>query len=752
MKRDSFEYSVATKDIKKKDASVNVIRDDEKPVNEDAAPMTLEEMRASHEKILLQLRPEVKAEAEQLVLDISSAPYADVEEGPLADRIKTWIEEAKLDIDPDPHASVDVDEEIFENQSWIFFQSLARVHNTESLEKEIEKFRKEEEVDEGRPMNVIERKNFVDDVQGKFPFSKKEIGQLLDFYEATNTQTNTGILPAIKIFNELWHTHGLGRDKSRLGKIAVALLIERFFDSASSFVYKNLLKNDELQWRVFAQSEIFQGIGKIINIFAERYEREFSSELNRKLNIKIAQGIILQDFEHMEGKSSSEMIQLVQRGRAAIHNVIKGILFQIGPIVAGMGISAAMLTRIHPLLGASGLASMPLMLYLANKERNRNLAYFNTGRREQTRLERKLETLQEGMETVRTSEMAPEIAEEVASLMNRLEDLEMEQMKVGQRMDIVTIITEHAVEIMSAAVGYALQQQGLIEGGAILANIRMMHELRRPIERLNEKFQSGYASDVTDIRKLQRFLGDIKTAEHTPVEESNLKSTDQLANFNIELTNVGYQESRDKREILHDVNLTIKQGDFVVLTGATGAGKSTLMRTMVGIYKPTRGEVKIGGTPVSDLRKHGPDSLYSAVAYSTQDTMIFSDMTLRENLLMWSKRESSMQNVEKVLQTLHLDSLLPRLDETVKHLSGGERARVGVARILLREPKIIFMDEPTASLDARTATDVVSLIRQVHESYPDTTIICISHDDRLISAGLEIRLEAINVLPENGRS
>lgn len=107
-------------------------------------------------------------------------------------------------------------------------------------------------------------------------------------------------------------------------------------------------------------------------------------------------------------------------------------------------------------------------------------------------------------------------------------------------------------------------------------------------------------------------------------------------------------------------------------------------------------------------------------------------MTLRKNLLLWSRKEIDDKNITKVLKDLHLDKFVGKLDEKVAHLSGGEKVRIGVARTLIKGAKIILLDEPTASLDSRSATEVRKIIGEIHDKYPDTTIICVSHDEKLI--------------------
>ena len=104
-----------------------------------------------------------------------------------------------------------------------------------------------------------------------------------------------------------------------------------------------------------------------------------------------------------------------------------------------------------------------------------------------------------------------------------------------------------------------------------------------------------------------------------------------MGNFDISIKNLRY------KNILKGINLDIKQGEFLTIAGASGAGKSTLLRNLVGLYKSDGGEIEIGGVKNDNIKKYGKESIYSIMSYCNQTPQIFEGMTLRENLLLWSK-------------------------------------------------------------------------------------------------------------------
>ena len=267
----------------------------------------------------------------------------------------------------------------------------------------------------------------------------------------------------------------------------------------------------------------------------------------------------------------------------------------------------------------------------------------------------------------------------------------------------------------------------MISGGAVLSSIIYSERLNRPIQELVHLYFNQFSRYIQDIQRMDEILGKYEKLDLPEGEkEKDRVPVSELENFDISIRNLRY------KNILRGVSLDIKQGEFLTIAGASGAGKSTLLRNLVGLYKPDGGEIEIGGVKNDRVKKYGQESLYSAMSYCNQNPQIFEGMTLRENLLLWSKEGVEDEKIKRVLKDLHLDKFIDKLDEEAKHLSGGEKVRIGVARTLIKGAKIMLLDEPTASLDSQAATEVIKIISEINEKYPDTTIICVSHDEALI--------------------
>jgi phospholipid/cholesterol/gamma-HCH transport system ATP-binding protein len=190
-------------------------------------------------------------------------------------------------------------------------------------------------------------------------------------------------------------------------------------------------------------------------------------------------------------------------------------------------------------------------------------------------------------------------------------------------------------------------------------------------------------------------------------------------------------KSFGENHVLKDFNLRLYEGESVAVLGQSGSGKSVLIKCIVGLIHPDQGELKVFGTDVSELNQTELDEIREKVGFLFQSNALYDSMTVRENLefplrrhrLMKSKEEAE----ERIREALSNVGLLHTIDLMPSELSGGMRKRIGVARTLILNPRIILYDEPTTGLDPITSREIGRLMLSVHEKY-NTSSIIISHD------------------------
>ena len=194
----------------------------------------------------------------------------------------------------------------------------------------------------------------------------------------------------------------------------------------------------------------------------------------------------------------------------------------------------------------------------------------------------------------------------------------------------------------------------------------------------------------------------------------------------IELKNVKktYMVGDQKFNALDGVDLSINQGEFVVILGPSGAGKSTLLNLLGGMDKATSGNILIGE---SDIAKYDNKELtrYRAndVGFIFQFYNIMPTLTVEENVNLIKDVTNTSKNSKEVLKSV---GLLKHANKFPQELSGGEQQRVSIARAIMKNPKVLLCDEPTGALDSKTGVEVLKLLKQ--QSDEDTTVIIVTHN------------------------
>lgn len=184
-------------------------------------------------------------------------------------------------------------------------------------------------------------------------------------------------------------------------------------------------------------------------------------------------------------------------------------------------------------------------------------------------------------------------------------------------------------------------------------------------------------------------------------------------------------------QVLSDFNLEVQRGDAVVVLGRSGSGKSVLIKCVIGLLQPDKGDIGLLGKNVEGLTHDEMDQLRAKVGFLFQSNALYDSMTVRENLEFplrrhWIKLSRQTVN-ERVQDALSSVGLAHTINMMPAELSGGMRKRVALARTLILKPEIILYDEPTTGLDPITGKEIIQLMIDIQKNYHTTSLI-ISHD------------------------
>ena len=195
--------------------------------------------------------------------------------------------------------------------------------------------------------------------------------------------------------------------------------------------------------------------------------------------------------------------------------------------------------------------------------------------------------------------------------------------------------------------------------------------------------------------------------------------------------------------ILSDVSFEVASAEAVAILGVSGSGKSTLLGLLAGLDIPSAGNVSIAGTDLFGLDEDGRAELRAQlVGFVFQSFQLLPAFTALENVMLPLELSGIASARGKARAMLERVGLAARLDHYPKQLSGGEQQRVAIARAFVREPKLLFADEPTGNLDAATGAQVIDLMFDLNQER-QTTLVLVTHDEAISRrCGRQLRLAA----------
>lgn len=550
-----------------------------------------------------------------------------------------------------------------------------------------------------------------------------------EMYEAANGMTRNSVLSTLSMYGF-----------SALISPSYALEIAR---SAGT-----LIKEKSLWKRGFAAMSIGMNVLPYIYVLgiippilsSEKISKKFKQSmmgLRTRINERAANSLYMRDFEFMHDKPAAEIMNIVNKGKEATIDLFATTYEEIIPMIASMGATTASEFMMAPPAGIMSMLRIPMLAQHGEQTMQGMLVARAEEAQKKDLIDSRILSALQSLEVVKTTENMAHAITELKENMARRDEiattrnvLEAGREKSAERREMVF---SWAIPFVNG--GWNALMEKIINPKAGMDEMLMRAAPPFGLSASLEGVSSAFAQLIVKnyVNKIQPAIQDIKRMEELlgpydqvdtpegPKEKARM-AVGGLNTFDISVKNLSF------KDILHEVSLDIPQGSFVTIKGPSGIGKTTFFRHLMGLYGAKEGAVQYGGVDLQNIKKFGEESIYSKIAYANQNPQFFENMTLRENLLLWTKKPTTDIEIRQSLHDLRLDGLIDRLDSKVKHYSGGELRRIGIARALLKDPRVLFLDEPTANLDAESATQVLEIIKGLRVKRPEMTVVAVTHD------------------------
>src|SRR3989344_3007626 len=427
-------------------------------------------------------------------------------------------------------------------------------------------------------------------------------------------------------------------------------------------------------------------------------------------------------YELFEDRRSGEILQKLQKARQDSQKLIESMINTVFLSLIGMLFILSYAFYVHWSIGLTFIIALPIMagfVLLISKK---------IGKSQKEIVIESAELSGATTETLRNVELVKSLGleEQEITRLNKVNDkilsLELKKIKYIRLLSFIQGTIINTMRAILLFLMLFLLYNGEVTIGEFLSLFFYSFFLFAPLGEIGNVVSNYREAEASNAQ-----LREILNIKPEPIPK-NVKSIEKVESIKFENVNFKYNSSLNHS--LSNINLTIKKGERVAFAGPSGSGKTTMVKLILGLYKPTKGKILFNNT---DSGKIDYNLLRKKIGLVSQETQLFAG-TIKENLLFVNPNASDKKCVE-ALKMASADHLINRISSGLNtkigeggiKLSGGERQRLAIARALLREPEIIIFDEATSALDSLTEKEITETIKKVSKSRPNLIVISIAH-------------------------
>lgn len=534
--------------------------------------------------------------------------------------------------------------------------------------------------------------------------------------------------------------------------------VNQIFSLLDPWIFRIVIDKYATKFQQYSASQFFSGVGLLllaavgvafVSRVAKNFQDYYVNVITQKLGAKIySDGIkhsLELPYQIFEDQRSGETLGVLQKVRSDVEKLISSSINVLFTTLVGIIFVTIYAISVHWLIAPVYFATIPILGTISSvlskkiKTIQKNIVSETTALAGTT-----TESLR-NIELVKSLGLGQQEIERLNSTTNKILALELKKVRYIRALSFTqgTSVNFLRTSILFLML-YLIYIQAITVGEFFSLFIYSFF-IFGPLQSLGEIINIYRETEVS----LNNFENIMKLpVEAKPKLPAVLKRIETL-----EFQNVGFKHKTSTKHALEEISFKVNKGRTIAFVGPSGAGKTTLVKLLVGLYTPQKGKIIFNNYPGDEIDF---DALREKIGFVTQDTQLFSG-TIKENLLFVNPLATDEECIE-VLEKAAAGNLLARADKGLYTLigeggvkvSGGEKQRLSIARALLRKPDILIFDEATSSLDSLTEEEISKTIKEISMG-KDLITILIAHRLSTIMHADEIYVLERGKIVESGR-
>jgi len=460
---------------------------------------------------------------------------------------------------------------------------------------------------------------------------------------------------------------------------------------------------------------------EIINILISFGQKFFGEKIRIMISKDLAQKVIEKVLSYRmafftaDESGSGKLQTRIDQGVSSLTRTVQSFFIDIFPLFTSAIVAMLGMFNANYRVGLVALCIVPVYFFISQRQAKKLKGARRNIRSYRENKSGGVINILESISVIKSFNREDIEAKKQLELQTALTDTQMRTRSTNFKFDALKTFTEQIGVVIIIILTAYLVLSGQMQIGAIMLHIMLFNNVTAPIRQLHRIYD-----EVNDALIYAEGFFDIMNSDHQTEQSGNYRPEKIEGKFELRNVNFSYPNGT---KALFNANMTILPNKITALVGLSGAGKSTVINLLDKFYEPTEGEILLDGVP---LRDYDTKYLRENIGLVLQKNHIFSG-TVAENIFYGKPDASYEEMVEAAKQAFIHEQIINLPDgyeSSALLLSGGQQQRIAIARLFLKKPPIIFLDEPTASLDAIATEQIKNSLDAIKK---DRTVIIISH-------------------------